>query len=216
MKTPKSKLRNHKYNHGFTLIELLLAITITVILGSAIYETLSVGLHAKNKGNVIADKNQMARSILDTIRTDLLTASVSSTTPSWQFTATTYANGSIYQDSVQFVVTNQAVDWTVSGNSDEAIIKYAIDTVPNTNTIGLLRTVNRHITDPESTDLSYQLISTDVKSIHFQYSSDTTWVDDWTDTSNLPKAVNITIAIPDPEINDRLNWFSTSIRLPKA
>jgi general secretion pathway protein J len=205
-----------KPRSGFTLIELLLAITITVILGSAIYETLSVGIKSKNKGNVLAEKNQMARSILDTIRNDLLTASVSSTTPSWQFTATTYANGSIYQDSIQFVVTNQAVDWTVSGNSDEAIIKYAIDTVPNTNTIGLLRTVNRHVTDSESTDLSYQLISTDVQSLHFQYSNDTAWVTDWTDASILPKAVSITIAIPDPEVIDKLNWFTTSIRLPKA
>jgi prepilin-type N-terminal cleavage/methylation domain-containing protein len=201
---------------GFTLIELLLAITITVILGSAIYETLAVGIKSKNKGNVIADKNQMARSILDTIRNDLFTASVSSTTPSWQFTATTYADGSIYQDSIQFFVTNQAVDWTVSGISDEAIIKYAIDTVPNTNTIGLLRTVNRHVTDPESTDLNYQLISTDVKSLHFQYSNDTAWITDWTDTSILPKAVSITIAIPDPEVTDKLNWFTTAIRLPKA
>jgi general secretion pathway protein J len=205
-----------KPRSGFTLIELLLAITITVILGSAIYETLSVGIKYKNKGNVIADKNQMARSILDTIRNDLLTVSVSSTTPSWQFTATTYANGSIYQDSIQFVVTNQAVDWTVSGNSDEAIIKYAIDTVPNTNTIGLLRTVNRHVTDSESTDLSYQLISTDVQSLHFQYSNDTAWVTDWTDASILPKAVSITIAIPDSEVANKLNWFTTSIRLPKA
>jgi len=207
---------NPKYKHGFTLIELLLAITITVILGSAIYGTLAVGLNAKNKGNVIADKNQMARSILDTIRNDLFTASVSSTTPSWQFTTTTFSSGSIYQDTIQFIATNQPIDWTVSGNSDEAIIKYAIDTIPNTNIIGLLRTVNRHITDVESTDLNYQLISTDVQSLHFRYSNDTAWVDEWTDTSILPKAVSITIAIPDPEVNEKLDWFTTSIRLPKA
>lgn len=205
----------NKYN-GFTLIELLLAITITVILGSAIYETLAVGLNAKKKGNVIADKNQMARSILDTIRSDLFTASVSSTTPSWQFTATTYSSGSIYQDTLQFYVTNQPIDWTVSGTSDEAIIKYAIDTVPNTNTIGLLRTVNRHVTDPDSTDLNYQLISTDVKSLHFQYSNDTAWVTEWTDATILPKAVSITIAMPDPELTDKLNLFTTAIRLPKT
>ncbi|MCX7918043.1 MAG: prepilin-type N-terminal cleavage/methylation domain-containing protein [bacterium] len=201
---------------GFTLIELLLAITIAVIVGSAIYGTLAAGLKSKQKGMVIAEKNQRARVILDTIRNDLLTASVSSTTPSWQFTATTYSDGSIYQDSIQFISTNQPIDWTVSGISDEAIIKYAIDTVPNTNTVGLLRIVNRHITDPESTDINYQLISTEVKSLRFQFANDTTWVSEWTDTTILPKAVMITIATPDIETPQMLNWFTTAIRLPKG
>ena len=208
-------MKNDRQN-GFTLVELITAITIAMILATAIYGTLSAGINSKKKGNEIAEKNQIARAIFDQIRSDLLTASVSSTTPTWTFTATSLSNGTIYQDSVQFISTDQYVDWSAAGVSDEAIIRYAIDTVPNSTTIGLMRTVNRHITDPESTDLSYQLISEDVMSLHLQYYDGTEWLSEWADTSILPKAISITMGIRDQKNPELLNWYTTSLRLPKA
>jgi prepilin-type N-terminal cleavage/methylation domain-containing protein len=201
---------------GFTLVELIAAITIALILGTAVYGTLSGGINSKKKGNSIAEKNQIVRGIFDQIRTDLYSISMSSTTPSWTFTASTLNEGSTYYDSVQFVTTNQSVDWAAPPSSDEAVITYAINTVPNTNTIGLMRTVNRHITDLVSTDLNYQMISQDVLSLHFQYYDGTQWVGEWTDTSIIPKAIMITMGIRNYENPTTLNWYTTSVRLPKA
>jgi prepilin-type N-terminal cleavage/methylation domain-containing protein len=203
------------YN-GFTLIELITAMTIAVILASAIYGTLSAGLNSSKQGYKIAEQNQIYRVVLDIVRDDLISASVSSTTPSWAFIATSLSSGSTYQDSVEFISINQSIDWSVTGQSDEAIIKYAIDTMPNTPFIGLIRITNRYITYPESETLNYQMVSKDIRSLDFKYYDGTEWVEEWVDTTILPKAVQITIGLQDSNDPEKLNWYTTSVRLPKA
>lgn len=212
---------------GFTLVELLVAITIAVVLAGAVYATLSAGLKSREKGNTIAQNDQIARSILDQIQHDLLTASVSSSSSisstSWVFTATasTMGNGSTYTDSLQFVATDQGIDWTATPMSDEAFITYGIGTVqsvttPNTNLVGLVRTVNRHITTPGSSDTTSQLVSQSVVSLHFQYYDGTQWTPDWTETGTLPQAVQITVGIQDAQTPNLVDWYTDEIRLPKA
>jgi prepilin-type N-terminal cleavage/methylation domain-containing protein len=207
----------NRHSHGFTLVELLTAIVIAVVIASAIYETLSIGLKSKKKGVDISEKNQIARVIFDNLRADLLSCSVSSTTPSWSFSGTMVSSGSTYQDTLQFVTLNQSVDWNTTAQSDESFVKYAIDTTPTNNKVGLIRIINRHVTDPDSTDLDYQFISGDVVSLHFQYYDGSSWLEEWmTDTTILPKMVSITMAVKDPNSVEGIEWYSTWIRLPKA
>jgi len=203
-------------HNGFTLIELLTAIIIAVVLASAVYETLNAAIKSNKKGIDVSQKNQIARVAMQQITNDLLSASVSSTTPSWAFTATTQSVGSTYMDSLVFYVTNQYVDWDLTAVSDEAIIQYSMDTIPGTNDMGLIRVTNRHVTDPDSTDTTMDVLSQDVLSLHFQYYDGTNWTDDWTNTASLPQMVMITMAIRDDNSLAGMDLFTTSVRLPKA
>ncbi len=211
--------------YGFTLIELLAAITIALVLASAIYATLSAGLKSREKGNTIAQNNQIARSVMELMQHDLLTASVSSISTTWAFNAnaSSMGNGSTYTDSLEFVATDQGIDWSSSPLpcSDEAFITYAMGTVPsiatpNINVTGLVRTVNRHITTPTSTDTTSQLVSQSVVSLHFLYYDGTQWDTDWSVTTTLPQAVQITIGIQDAKTPSLVDWYTSEIRLPKA
>lgn len=202
--------------NGFTLIELLAAITIALILIGAVYETLNAAIKSKEKGTLISERNQKARIILGMIREDLESSSLSKATPSWSFTATTYSTGSVYKDTLKFIALNQTVDWDSTGQSDEAVILYSIDTNPNTGDIGLLKTVNRQITSPDSENLEYQMISKDINSLHFQYYDGSEWLDEWTSTDKLPKMVSITIGMPDESSPDGYKEFVSTLRLPKA
>ncbi len=202
--------------NGFTLIELLAAITIALILIGAVYETLNAAIKSKEKGTLISERNQKARIILGMIREDLESASLSKATPSWSFTATTYSTGSVYKDTLKFIALNQTVDWDSTGQSDEAVILYSIDTNPNTGDIGLLKTVNRQITSPDSENLEYQMISKDINSLHFQYYDGSEWLDEWTSTDKLPKMISITIGMPDESSPDGYKEFVSTLRLPKA
>jgi general secretion pathway protein J len=203
-------------HNGFTLIELLTAIIIAIVLASAVYETLNAAIKSNKKGIDVSQKNQIARVAMQQITNDLLSASVSSTTPSWAFTATTQSVGSTYMDSLVFYVTNQYVDWDLTAVSDEAIIQYSMDTIPGTNDMGLIRVTNRHVTDPDSTDTTMDVLSQDVLSLHFQYYDGTNWTDDWTNTASLPQMVMITMAIRDDNSLAGMDLFTTSVRLPKA
>jgi len=202
--------------NGFTLIELLAAITIALILIGAVYETLNAAIKSKEKGTLISERNQKARIILGMIREDLESSSLSKATPSWSFTATTYSTGSVYKDTLKFIALNQTVDWDSTGQSDEAVILYSIDTNPNTGDIGLLKTVNRQITSPDSENLEYQMISKDINSLHFQYYDGSEWLDEWTSTDKLPKMISITIGMPDESSPDGYKEFVSTLRLPKA
>lgn len=108
--------------------------------------------------------------------------------------------------------------------SDEAFINYAMGTVssiasmnaPSTNLTGLVRTVNRHITSPGSTDTTIQLVSQTVVSLHFQYYDGTQWTPDWPDSGTLPQAVQVTVGIQDASTPNLVDWYTDEIRLPKA
>ena len=203
-------------NRGFTLIELLTAMIIALVLATAIYETLNAGVKSNRKGNLLSRKNQTARLVMDFIESDLMTVSLSSSYPNWTFTATTYSEGSMYQDTLEFIAMNQVIDWNIGPTSDSMIVRYAMDTMPDTGKTGLIRVVNPYVTYPESENVSWQMISPDVVSLHFQYYDGSEWLEEWTDTAALPKQISITIGITDDNSDEGVAWYTTSLRLPKG
>lgn len=205
-----------KDKFGFTLIELLLALSLATIIGGAIYGTLRAGLDSTKKGNYISEKNQLARALFEQIRDDLMTASVSSTNPNWVFEYFPNPTSNGRLDSIRFVSTNQEIDWDRSGIANSAYIQYSIDTIVNTGQVGLVRIINRQITEPDSIYLEYQFISAEIRNLEFQFYNGLEWLDEWITPTILPKAVRIRMAVADLENPELWHWYNGIIRIPQG
>lgn len=199
------------------MIELLMAATLTaMILGSA-FASLSIVMKAYKELAGKTNQAEIARLILDRMRTDLESTFFSPHGDLTRFVGYDQMEDDLDSDSLTFIsAVNKPVD-TGGGSSDLAEIQYYIDYDEETPERWLLRRMDYTPDIDPFSGGDVALLGPHVSSLDFQYFDGQMWWPEWDSTSEIPVAVSITIGIfeatqmnevPTPE---NLATFSTTV-----
>lgn len=202
---------------AFTLIELLIATTITALVLSGAFFSLSVVLRAyKIRGGKTADA-EIANMIFLRMRTDLASTFISPHENATRFVGMDEQNGQFDADTLTFIsMVNNPVE-IGEGTSDLAEVQYFIDNDDSTPERWLVR---RYDATPDIDPFSggeISLLGPHILSINYEYYDGLMWWPEWNSEADLPIAVNISLGFFRPEeieqepTPDMLGQYSTTI-----
>ncbi len=207
---------NQRMN-GFTLVELLMAVTISALVLTGAFISLSVVLQAYKEQAGKASTNDIARLILDRMRKDLQSAYYSPHEDRTRFVGMDEQNGAFATDTLTFISTINNPTEMGGGTSDLTEIQYFIDLDSSTPEKWLVR---RYDPTPDIDPFSggqISLLGPKVVHLDLLYFDGEMWWPEWDSTSDLPIAVYITLGIFNPEqmgdepTEDTIEQFSTNV-----
>ncbi len=188
-----------KRNAGFTLIELLMAATLTAMVVGGAFVSLSVVLKAYKEHGRKANTPQIARLILERMRTDLQSTFLSPHDDRTRFVAQDFTNGEFSADTLTFIsAVNKPMEYG-AGTSDLAEVQYYIDQDDATPEKWLLR---RFDPTPDSDPFSggeAALLGPKVVSLDFQFYDGEMWWPEWDSMEEIPICVYAEIGLFEPE-----------------
>lgn len=212
-------MNRHSTGSAFTLIEVLLATSLSMIVITGALFTLSTMLRAYESRSGVSQAAETANLILNRIRTDLTSTRYSLHEDDCTFFGLDASNG--VMDTDRLIFTSWVNDPVAlgQGTSDVAEIEYFLDSDDSTPARWLQRRFDSTPDDDPLTGGTIALLGPRVESFNALYYDGLAWWPEWDSETELPMAVNITIALFYPEEIDQaptpeaLQQFSTTIWL---
>jgi len=193
---------------GFTLLELIVAMVIFSIVISAAYALFDAGRSLTTRAEFRSQLFQTARSALQTVENDLRGAVMMGTAFDSGFIGTSGGSEKEPQDKLEFISVNRHTAKTYDVNKitdvvwgiDASKVYYSIEPDAKKTPHGFVREQPLELTPvngPVHRDESMVEVAQDVVFIHFRYFDGSDWQTSWdsTQTSNLPKAVEVTVYV---------------------
>ncbi|MDP8245550.1 MAG: prepilin-type N-terminal cleavage/methylation domain-containing protein [Candidatus Hinthialibacter antarcticus] len=207
---------------AFTLIELLVATTITSLVLSGAFFSLSVVLSAyKIRGGKTSDA-EIANMIFTRMRTDLASTFISPHGDVTRFVGMDEQNGQFDADTLTFIsMVNNPIE-IGEGTSDLAEVQYFIDLDDSTPERWLVRRYDATPDDDPFSGGEISLLGPHIISINYEYYDGLMWWPEWNSEADLPIAVNINLGFyrpneleqePTPELLTQHNttiWLTLS------
>lgn len=184
---------------AFTLVELLTATTITALVLSGAFFSLSVVLSAyKIRGGKTSDA-EIANMIFTRVRTDLASTFISPHSDVTRFVGMDEQNGQFDADTLTFIsMVNNPIE-IGEGTSDLAEVQYFIDVDDSTPERWLVRRYDATPDIDPFTGGEISLLGPHVMSINYEYYDGLIWWPEWNSEADLPIAVNITLSFFRPD-----------------
>lgn len=202
---------------GFTLLELLVAIAILAMIFATCYLAFSTSLNAWRRGSEYLEKQHHSSFIQEELFSALRSASFQqSETINYGFWHTDNESGGIPNDTISWVTSSPAF-------TQEPYI-YA----PHR----LYLTVNQELEEPalsakvhfpfakeeEVEQAEYHAVSPAIIGLNCRFYDDLNkeWSDEWTDTNNIPREIEITLYAPPADEDQDPIAFTRIIEIPVA
>ncbi len=184
---------------AFTLVELLTATTITALVLSGAFFSMSVVLQAyKMRGGKTSDA-EIANMIFNRLRKDLASTFISPHEDTTRFVGMDEQAGQFDADTLTFIsMVNNPIE-IGEGTSDLAEVQYFIDQDDSTPERWLVR---RYDATPDIDPFSggeISLLGPHVQSINIEYYDGLVWWPEWDSEADLPIAVNISLGFFRPQ-----------------
>ncbi len=206
---------------GFTLVELLLAATLSALVLTGAFASLSVVLQAYKNQAGKSNTADTARLVLERMRIDLLHTFFSPHSETTRFVGMDQSNGLLQNDTLTFISTVNNPQETGPGTSDLVEVQYYIDQDETTPEKWLVR---RYDATPDMDPFSggeISLLGPKVFYLEIQYFDGYTWWPSWDSSEAIPLAVHITLGLFNPEQMDEeptpesMEEYSTTVWLPR-
>ena len=216
-----SKTNSRLARRGLTLIELLVALTLGVVVLLVAYTTFRTGARVRARAAEMAAELAETRTAQQIIRRDLRCALLLPEEAGLPFTSQSDPAGEGQSDVLQFVSLNSDPLMETRPTQGIAVVQYRLERDPDTGETTLMRySLPPPLPEAESTistegqlDLALipgvrqmALLRHVRDFIVLAYDPDQQdWVPDWTDTTRMPRAVRLDIAVyeEDPTQLDR-------------
>ncbi len=206
---------------GFTLIELIIAVLIATLVVSAVYGSFQAGLNSWKNAQFKIELYQNARVAMEQMSKEIRGGFLSEKSSYYKFIGKDAAYRDGDADVLDFISTS-------SGLNGLCEIGYFIDDDSDTSVSNLKR---RRDSTPDDEFLeggTVGLLAMFVVGLDFKYFDGEEWQDSWVvdekgeDESSeaedkcLPKAVEITLSIQNPEVQQKPLIFSTVVSIPTS
>ena len=220
-------LRSH--SKGFTLLELLVAMTLMVVVTSALYTALYVGFRAHRSASSAVYPTAQAMAAIELLKQDIYGVLPPTGVLAGAFVGSDQrGNRGVDTDSLEFYTTQ-----VYSGGSElaggickiELALEEDLDDDLFDETVRdsykLVRRVTSNLLSPKVVDPNEQVLCRDVLSMNLRYYDGETydWVDEWDsveDANSLPLAVEIDLEVIDETRNRNVQHTSkVASDLPK-
>lgn len=203
--------------NSFTLVELLVVMAILGVLVSTLYTSFKGGTNSWKAGDARSQRGQNARAALEIMSRDLKAAFTRASSTVLQFQGN---DGSWTDTGVTPSVIRAAdgVYFTAASNYPNASADYDLEEVGYylvTAARALYRleadTINSDLTDGAGTELAPHVIGVDLR-----YNDGTSWSSNgnYTKSSTLPKAVEITLSVEDEDQIETPRDYKTIVYIP--
>lgn len=204
---------------AFTLIEVIMATTLSAMVLTAAFASLSILLKAYRQQEGMYSATDTANLILNRMVLDLNSAFFSPHQEMTRFVVMDQQEGNFDTDSLTFISTINKAMQTGEGTSDMAEVQYYIDLDEATPERWLLRRIDATPDNDPFTGGTIALFGPQVVSLDFQCYDGTEWWPMWNSSGSIPIAVNVTIGIYKPRSIDdapsieNIQFFSKMIWL---
>lgn len=202
---------------GFTLIELMIAVLIAALVVSVVYGSFQAGLNSWKNARFKVELYQNARVALEQMSKEIRGAFISEKNSYYKFRGKDAGYTDNDADVLDFISTSSGLNglceigYFIDNNSDSSasVLKRRCDSTPDKEFL------EGGITE---------LLAMFVVSLNFRYFDGEEWKDSWvvdesegrsleTEDKCLPKAIEITLGIQNPEAQQKPLIFSTMVSI---
>ncbi|QQE11304.1 prepilin-type N-terminal cleavage/methylation domain-containing protein [Planctomycetota bacterium] len=187
---------------AFTLLELLLSLGILSVLIISVYTSLKIAHNADQKFQNISSKSTSVQNALSLLKSDFITALPANGIYQGTFLGTNQSSYDAYDhDTVEFFNIKTCTNINAIDQFNIHKIEYTIlQNDDNDDQYDLVRnTYSDHFSTIEIEPDSETIIE-NIAGFNLRYFLEYDWMDDWDSSSNnqnVPKAIEITLSIPD-------------------
>ncbi len=216
------RIRNE--NSGFTLLELLIAMTMMTIIAASLYTSMSIGFTAREKAERVVERGRAAEIAAELIKGMLTASMVPNGILAGEFEGEDEQDEYGYDaDTLSFYTAdhNPAED-ELASDIEKVVLEMSVR--EDTEERVIVRKITTNLLSPRTIDPDEEVLCSGVRSLNLRYYDGSDWEDEWDSSDNdngLPRAVEITIVLEDPEgaaveNNDEedLYEFSETVILP--
>jgi len=205
---------------GFTLIELMIAVLMATLIVGALYGSFRAGLDSWEKGQFKSELCQNARIALEQMSREIRGAFISQRNSYYKFVGEDNTYGGNDADILNFFSTSASLNRLCE-------IGYFIEKDPNNPLAELKRRCDPTPDSEFREGGTIELLAMFVTGLNLRYFDGESWEDSWvTDEDEdlpleeeercLPKAVEITISVENPEVQQEPLIFSTIVSIPTS
>ncbi|MCK5654771.1 MAG: prepilin-type N-terminal cleavage/methylation domain-containing protein [Candidatus Aureabacteria bacterium] len=209
------------HDEGFTLIELIIAVLIAALVVSAVYGSFQAGLNSWKNAQFKIELYQNARVALEQMSKEIRGGFISDKNSYYKFIGKDAAYRDRDADVLDFISTSSGLDGLCE-------IGYFINDDLDSDVSNLERRCDSTPDDEFLEGGTTDLLAMFVVGLNFKYFDGEEWKDSWVVDENdedesweaedrcLPKAIEITLSIQNPEVQQKPLIFSTMVSIPTS
>jgi type II secretion system protein J len=187
---------------GFTLLEVLIAMTMMTIIAVSLYTSMSIGFRARESADRLVEKGRAAEIAIELMKNMLASSMVPNGILAGEFKGDDERGEDGYDADTLTFFTADYNSGDDERASDIEKVEIGMSTRKDSEERVIVRKITPNLLSPRTLDPDEEVLCGNVRSMNFRYYDGSDWQDEWDSSENddaLPKAVEITIMLEDPD-----------------